>query len=247
MATNLNTLVTLNKEILSEFEQIIGYRFTDLRLLQKALIHSSFAFEQVQIGKNNETLEFLGDAVLDLAIGHILIRRYPDMREGDLTKLRAALVNETHLAAMARNIDLGRFLCLGKGEDASHGRGKSSIVSCAYEAVIGAVFEDGGYETVSALIERFFLPAIEGKKENLLIADAKSRLQEELQEAFNEAPSYHLDSEEGPSHMKVFSVSVVFQGEVLGSGTARSKKEAEQRAATNALARRRAANQNEDM
>ena len=246
MATNINTLVTLNKEILSEFEQIVGYRFTDLRLLQKALIHSSYAFEQAQIGKNNETLEFLGDAVLDLVIGHILIRRYPELREGDLTKLRAALVNETHLAGMARGIELGRFLCLGKGEDASNGRNKSSILSCGYEAVIGAIFEDGGYETVSAFVERFFLPAIEGKKENLLIADAKSRLQEELQEAFNEAPSYHVDSEEGPSHMKVFSVSVLFQGEVLGSGTARSKKEAEQRAAASALARRRAADSKEE-
>jgi ribonuclease-3 len=245
MATNINTLVTLNKEILSEFEQIVGYRFTDLRLLQKALIHSSYAFEQAQTGKNNETLEFLGDAVLDLVIGHILIRRYPEMREGDLTKLRAALINETHLAAMARGIELGRFLCLGKGEDASNGRNKSSILSCGYEAVIGAIFEDGGYETVAAFVERFFLPAIEGKKENLLIADAKSRLQEELQEAFNEAPSYQLDSEDGPSHMKVFSVSVMFQGEVLGSGTARSKKEAEQRAAASALARRRAADSKE--
>ena len=246
MATNINTLVALNKEILCEFEQIVGYRFTDLRLLQKALIHSSYAFEQAQIGKNNETLEFLGDAVLDLVIGHILIRRYPEMREGDLTKLRAALVNETHLASMARGIELGRFLCLGKGEDASNGRNKSSILSCGYEAVIGAIFEDGGYETVAAFVERFFLPAIEGKKEDLLIADAKSRLQEELQEAFNEAPSYHVDSEEGPSHMKVFSVSVMFQGEVLGGGTARSKKEAEQRAAADALARRRAVDSKEE-
>ncbi len=245
MAMNLNALIMLNKENLSEFEQIIGYRFTDLRLLQKALIHSSYAFEQSQIDKNNETLEFLGDAVLDLVIGHILIRRYPKMREGELTKLRAALVNETHLAAMARAIDLGRFLCLGKGEDASNGRNKSSILSCAYEAVIGAVFEDGGYETVSVLVERFFIPAVEGKKENLLIADAKSRLQEELQEQFNEAPTYRLDNEEGPSHMRVFSVSVLFHDVVLGRGTARSKKEAEQRAAADALARRKEPDQDE--
>jgi ribonuclease III len=241
MGANLNTLVMQNKEILSEFEQILGYRFTDLRLLQKALVHSSYAFEQAQIGKNNETLEFLGDAVLDLVIGHILIKRYPEMREGELTKLRSALVNETHLAQMARAIDLGRFLCLGKGEDACNGRNKSSILSCAYEAVIGAVFEDGGYETAAALIQHLFLPAIDGKKEDLLISDAKSRLQEELQEQFNEAPAYQLDSEEGPSHQKVFSVSVTFQGEILGSGTARSKKEAEQRAAADALAKRKTA------
>jgi ribonuclease III len=246
MGTNLNTLVMQNKEILSEFEQILGYRFTDLRLLQKALVHSSYAFEQAQLDKNNETLEFLGDAVLDLVIGHILIKRYPEMREGELTKLRSALVNETHLAGMARAIELGRFLCLGKGEDACNGRNKSSILSCAYEAVVGSVFEDGGYETVTAFVERFFLPTIEGKKEALLIADAKSRLQEELQEQFNEAPVYQLDSEEGPSHMKLFSISVVFQGEVLGSGTARSKKEAEQRAAADALTKREAAGQVKD-
>ncbi len=246
MVTNLNALVMTNKENLSEFEQILGYRFTDLRLLQKALIHSSYAFEQSQIGKNNETLEFLGDAVLDLVIGHILIKRYPEMREGELTKLRAALVNETHLAAMARDIDLGRFLCLGKGEDASNGRNKSSILSCAYEAVIGAVFEDSGYETVSELIERFFIPAVAGKKEQLLVADAKSRLQEELQEQFNEAPVYQLDSEEGPSHMRVFSVSVLFHGVVLGKGKARSKKEAEQRAAADALAKRKEPDSPED-
>jgi ribonuclease-3 len=242
MATNLKELATTNKENLSEFELILGYRFTDLRLLQKALIHSSFAFEQSQIGKNNETLEFLGDAVLDLVIGHSLIKRYPEMREGELTKLRAALVNETHLAGMARAIDLGRFLCLGKGEDASNGRNKSSILSCAYEAVIGAIFEDGGYESVAELVNRFFIPAIEGKKEALLVADAKSRLQEELQEQFNEAPTYRLDKEEGPSHKRVFTVSVLFHGVQLGTGTARSKKEAEQRAAADALSSKKELN-----
>ncbi len=231
----METLVRQNKKKLSEFEQLLGYRFTDLRLLQKALIHSSFAFEQPQECENNETLEFLGDAVLDLAIGYILYNRYPKMKEGELTKLRAALVNESHLAAMAREIELGSFLCLGKGEEASSGNNKSSILSCAYEAVIGAIFEDGGYEIATEFIERFFLPAIAGKKEDLLIADAKSRLQEELQEKYNEAPMYRLDNEEGPSHLKVFSVSVLFRDRVLGSGTAGSKKEAEQKAAAAAL------------
>lgn len=231
----INLLVKENKEILSEFEQLLGYRFTDLRLLQKALIHSSFAFEQPQECKNNETLEFLGDAVLDLVVGHMLYRHYPDMKEGDLTKFRAALVNETHLAAMARQIDLGRFLCLGKGEEVSSGRNKSSILSCGYEAVIGAVFEDGGYETVNELVEKLFTPAITEKKDEMLMADAKSRLQELLQEKYNEAPNYRLDGEEGPSHQKVFTVSVVFRDLVLGSGTAGSKKEAEQKAAAAAL------------
>lgn len=235
MSMSISVLVNKNKEKLCEFEKIIGYRFTDLRLLQKALIHSSFAFEQSQAGKNNERLEFVGDAVLDLVVGYILYKRYPEMREGELTKLRAALVNETHLASMARDIELGEFLCLGKGENASDGRNKSSILSCAYEAVIGAIFEDGGFEVVTGLVERFFVPAIAGKKEKLLIADAKSRLQEKLQEDFNEAPLYRLDQEDGPSHQKEFTISVLFREKILGSGVAGSKKEAEQRAAAAAL------------
>jgi len=235
MGMELDALVQGNKELLSELEKIVQYRFTDLRLLQKALVHSSFAFEQAQAGKNNETLEFIGDAVLDLVIGHILFKKYPEMREGELTRLRAALVNETHLAAMARQIELGRFLFLGKGEDASQGRNKSSILSCAFEAVIGAVFEDAGYETANSLVTRLFLPAIEDKKEEMLIADAKSRLQELLQERYNEGPGYRLEREEGPSHQKSFTISVLFRDEVLGTGQARSKKEAEQRAAASAL------------
>lgn len=235
MDMKIKSLAKQNKELLSEFEQLIGYRFTDLCLLQKALIHSSFAFEQTQDCRNNETLEFLGDAVLDLVVGYILFQRYPDMKEGELTKFRAALVNENHLADLARKVELGRFLFLGKGEEASNGRNKSSILSAAFEAVIGAIFEDGGYETVTECVEQFFMPAISEKKEELLIGDAKSRLQEKLQEQYNEAPRYRLDGEEGPSHQKSFLVSVVFRGRVLGQGTAGSKKEAEQRAATAAL------------
>lgn len=235
MATIVESLVQQNKEKLSKLEQILGFRFTDLRLLQQALIHSSYAFEHSQPEANNETLEFLGDAVLDLVIGHILYKRYQKMREGELTKFRAALVNETHLATMAREISLGDFLYLGKGEDASSGRNKSSILSCAYEAVIGAIFEDGGYKAVEEIIDKFFLPAIEGKKDTLLVGDAKSRLQEELQSKYNEAPVYQLDKEEGPSHKKVFTASVVFQGKVMGTGQAGSKKEAEQQAAALAL------------
>lgn len=235
MGMDIESLVRANKEQLSCLEQTLGYRFTDLRLLQRALIHSSYSFEQSQGDQNNEKLEFLGDAVLDLVIGHILYHRYEKMREGELTRLRASLVNEQHLARMARDVELGRYLELGKGEDASQGRTKSSILSCAYEAVIGAVFEDGGYRTASELVERFFLPDLEKKQEELLIADAKSRLQELLQEKYSEAPTYKIDAEEGPSHQKLFTVSVCFQDSVLGTGQAGSKKEAEQRAASAAL------------
>jgi len=235
MSMNLDQLIKNNEEKLSEFEKLIGYHFTDLRLLQKALIHSSFAFEQTHIGQNNETLEFLGDAVLDLTVGYILYKRYPQMQEGELTKLRAALVNESHLAMMAKDIELGQYLCLGKGEDASDGRRKSSILSCGYEAVVGAIFEDSDYKTVTDFVNRFFMPAIAGKKEELLLGDAKSRLQELLQDRYNEAPLYHLDKEDGPSHQKIFYISVQFQDIVMGTGSAGSKKEAEQRAAAAAL------------
>jgi ribonuclease-3 len=235
MGLNIDILVNENKEDLTELEQLLGYRFTDLRLLQKALIHASYAFEQAQGGKDNQILEFVGDAVLDLVIGYTLSKRYPSMREGELTRVRAALVNESHLAEMARSVELGRFLCLGKGENASSGRNKSSILSCAFEAVIGAVFEDSGYEVTADLVERLFGSEIENKKKDLLLADGKSRLQEELQDKFNEAPTYSLDREEGPSHKKQFTVSVIFREKILGSGTASSKKEAEQRAAAAAL------------
>lgn len=236
MGMDIDSLVRINKEQLSTLEKTLGYRFTDLRLLQKALVHSSYAFEQGQAGHDNENLEFIGDAVLDLIIGHVLFHRYLQMREGELTRLRSSLVNEHYLAKMARALDLGSYLALGKGEDASHGRFKPSILSCAYEAVIGAIFEDGGYQVACAVVEGFFLPEIEGKREELLLADAKSRLQEVLQEKYNEAPSYRVDAEEGPSHQKLFTVAVCFREQVLGTGQAGSKKEAEQRAAATALA-----------
>ncbi|PID76352.1 MAG: ribonuclease III [Deltaproteobacteria bacterium] len=235
MAAVIESLVQKNKEMLAGLEQTLGYRFTNLLLLQQALVHSSYAFERSAPQFNNETLEFLGDAVLDLVIGHLLYRHCPDMREGELTRLRAALVNETHLARMARKIKLGDYLFLGKGEEASSGREKSSILSCAYEAVIGAVFEDGGYDSVCRLVETFFIPAIDAQKDELLVGDAKSRLQEKLQGRFNETPVYVLDKEEGPPHQKLFTASVIFRGERLGTGQAGSRKKAEQQAAAFAL------------
>ncbi len=236
MGAFLDGLASTNKEMLAGLENLIGYRFTDLRLLQKAMVHSSYAFEQANGGQDNQVFEFIGDAVLDLVIGHLLSRRHPEMKEGELTRFRASLVNESHLAEMARGLGLGTYLCLGKGEDSSNGRDKPSILSCAFEALIGAVFEDSDYETAVALVDRLFSESIEEKQEDLQLGDAKSRLQELLQEKHNEAPTYRLDGEEGPSHRKRFIVSVVFDGRVLGTGAGSSKKVAEQRAAAAALA-----------
>lgn len=224
-----------NIEKCADFAQKIKYQFTDLRLLQKALVHSSYAFEKAQAGKDNERLEFIGDAVLDLVVGNLLYKSFPDMKEGELTKLRAALVNETHLADMARKVDLGRYIFLGKGEKNSNGANKPSILSCAYEAVMGAIFEDGGYDVVASFVEKHFTPVIDSQKEKMLIGDSKSRLQEILQEKYNEGPTYKLDNEDGPSHKKIFTSSVHFKDEVLGSGEAGSKKESEQLAAAAAI------------
>ncbi|MDD3619310.1 MAG: ribonuclease III [Desulfobulbaceae bacterium] len=236
MTATLATLVQDNRKRLEELQARIGYRFKDLRLLQLALVHRSFAFERMKrSARHNETQEFLGDAVLDLTLGYILFTRFPEKREGQLTRIRAALVNESGLAEMARQIGLGEFLVLGHGEEASGGREKSSILSCAYEALIGALFLDGGYEEALSFVRRWFEPLIERRSEELLAGDAKSTLQEFLQERFTEGPVYVLDAEEGPAHARIFTVSVRFRGETLGCGRASSKKEAEQTAARRAL------------
>jgi ribonuclease-3 len=225
-----------NKDKLQGMEGLLGYKFADLVLLQRALVHSSFGFEELDDGQNNETLEFLGDAVLDLAVSTMLFNRYPGIREGELTKMRAELVKEATLARMARSIKVGDYLKLGKGEETSHGRDKSSILASALEALIGAIYLDRGYEQALRIISRHFTPLLPAKKEKMLVDDAKSHLQEKLQEQFNQAPIYHLDAEEGLAHAKKFTVSVRFMTEILGVGTGSSKKVAEQQAAKKALA-----------
>ncbi len=235
MGTTLHALVQDNEEKLKELEKKMGYRFKDIKLLLIALIHSSFAFEQLDCNTDNEIQEFLGDAVLDLTVGHLLFVRFPKMREGKLTRIRSALVNETGLSKMARNLDLGQYLLLGKGEEATSGRNKSSILSCAYEAIVGGLFIDGGYEVAQDFVHRFFSPLVDERQKSLALIDGKSSLQEILQERYNEGPQYVLDSEDGQPHARIFSVSVYFHGKVLGTGRASSKKEAEQQAAAAAL------------
>lgn len=231
----LEKLVFDNQEELQELQEQIGYTFKNLHLLQLSLVHSSYAFEQLEGREHNETQEFLGDAVLDVTVGYILFTRFPEFREGKLTRIRSALVNEAGLARRARELNLGKYLKLGRGEDASDGREKPSILSCAYEALVGALFLDGGYDEALGFVRRFFEPLIEARPEHLIIADAKSALQEQLQEQFNEGPEYVLLSEEGPAHARQFSIGVCFQGKQLGIGVASSKKEAEQQAARAAL------------
>ena len=232
---SLQQLAQENKPELKKLEILLGYRFANQVLLQQALIHSSFAFEQVDNGANNETLEFIGDAVLDLAVSHMLFHKYPGIREGELTKIRAGLVKEATLAGMAKGIRLGDFLLFGKGEQASQGRKKPSILASAFEAVVGAMYLDRGYENALHFINTLFAPKLPEKKEKMFAEDAKSILQEKLQEKFNQTPKYRLEAEEGPDHAKKFTVSVIFTTEILGRGSGSSKKMAEQQAAETAL------------
>lgn len=214
----------------------LGYIFKNILLLLRSVTHRSYVFERADLLKeDNETLEFLGDAVLDLVISNLLIENYPDMDEGQLTKLRSVLVQENHLAFMARELGLGDFLILGKGEECSGGRAKDSILACAFEAVVGAVFTDGGYEAVRPVLENKFLNRLEVCRKKTALADAKSTLQEITQERYGEAPTYKLDKAEGPDHDKTFTVSILFQGNILANAVAKSKKAAEQKAAAIAI------------
>lgn len=228
--------VNKHRESLDTLQKRLNYHFSDPSLLLQALTHKSYAFERGgNVNKDNETLEFLGDAVLDLTVGYVLYKMFPDMKEGDLTRLRAALVKESHLAVMARTFDLGAHLFLGKGEDASNGRDKPSILSCAFEAVMGAVFQDGGYQAAMDAVDMHVVPWIEKRRQDLLYSDAKSRLQEMIQGKYSEGPVYVLEKAEGPDHDKHFTVSVKFRGTVMARGGAKNKKEAEQKAAAAAI------------
>jgi len=213
----------------------IGYDFRDEALLDEALTHSSFSNENPDCrGRNNERLEFLGDAVLGLAAAHHLCDLLPDAREGELSLQRVRLVSEKSLAAAARHISLGDCLLLGKGEEHSGGKEKQSILADAAEALVGAVFRDGGWEEAYSVVGRIFLQALEGDVA-AAVHDAKTRLQERCQEEHGTPPRYRLLSQEGPPHQPLFTVAVILDGRVLAEGSGGSKKEAEQSAAGKAL------------
>jgi ribonuclease-3 len=218
-----------------KIEQKLGYQFQSKDLLDEALRHSSYVNEQPDSGlRDNERFEFLGDAVLNLIVGHILMERYPHLKEGDLSRTRANLVNETHLAIMARSIDLGAGLQLGKGEIQTNGMEKNSILAGAYEALMAAVYLDGGFKVAFKIIENNFIPFLDQVYSAIESYDYKSRLQEWVQEKHGEIPNYKVVREEGPDHDKTFWVSVkIFDIETDGTG--KSKKTAEQDAARKAL------------
>ena len=220
-------------ELLEELQDKLGYRFQNTELLKQALTHSSFANEQkINKLKDYERLEFLGDAVLELVSSEFLFRENPQMPEGQLTKLRASMVCEPALAYCAKDIDLGSYILLGRGEEYTGGRYRSSITSDVMEAIIGAIFLDGGIENAKKHIYRFILSDLENK---ILFLDSKTILQEEIQKKKDAQLRYELIGESGPDHNKQFTVDAYLNDVLIGSGTGRTKKAAEQQAAYEAL------------
>ncbi len=214
----------------------LGYRFRNLRLLDQALRHSSFAHERPEAGPSNEQLEFLGDAVLALTVSDLLLASFPQSSEGELSRSRAALVNARQLAALARQLDLGPHLLLGRGEESQAGREKPSLLADALEAVLAACFLDGGLKAAQKLIHRLFSPLLETQA-RLSWQDFKTALQEFTQARYKLSPSYHLLEESGPSHHRRFRVEVKLGPEPLAQGDGPSKKQAAQMAARLALER----------
>lgn len=218
----------LQKEDYKILEKMIGYEFQDKSLLWQALTHSSFSNEQkINRSENYERLEFLGDAVLELISSQFFFKKYPDWKEGQLTRVRSSMVCEPALAYCAREIGLQNYIRLGKGEEATGGRERDSIISDVMEAVLGAVYLDGGLEQAEFFVHTLILSDFEKKQ---LFYDSKSILQERVQKAGKEL-TYRLVSESGPDHDKVFVIEAIIDGKVVGTGRGRNKKSAEQQAA----------------
>ncbi len=219
---------------LVEFQTRIGYEFNNKNLLRQALTHSSYANEKrMKKTACNERLEFLGDAVLELVSSEFLFTNYPQKPEGELTRLRASIVCEPTLALCTEDIDLGKYLYLGKGEDKTGGRSRKSILSDTLEAVIGAIYLDGGFASAKEFILKFIMTDIENKK---LFYDSKTILQEEVQSVHGQI-EYVLQNENGPDHDKSFEVVAIINGEAYSTGKGHTKKAAEQQAAYLALLR----------
>ena len=223
----------MNHKKLNELQQNIGYQFKQEALLRQALTHSSYAHEKnLKELMDNERLEFLGDAVLEVVSSEFLFKNHPEMNEGQMTKLRASLVCEQSLATCARELELGKFLLLGNGEDLTGGRERDSILSDAWEALIGAMYLDGGFTSAKEFILKYVLTDIEHKK---LFYDSKTMLQELIQNKYKQSLHYVLLSEEGPDHNKIFTVQAYMDDTPLLTGKGRTKKAAEQNAAYQSL------------
>ncbi len=225
------------KKDLVQLQENLGYSFKNLNLLIKALTHKSYVNENQESLKHNERFEFLGDSVLDLIVSDYMVRKYSEHKEGALSKIRAAVVNETCLAELALNIDLGKYLFLGKGEEQSGGRNKPSLLANAYEAVVGGIYYDSDLKTTADVLLPALKKEINKYVETNEFRDFKSDLQEYTQNKLVCIPSYKVTRETGPDHEKKFEVIVLVKDVMKGKGIGRSKKEAEQAAAKVALAK----------
>ncbi len=219
---------------MKNFEEYLGYKFKNSDLLKNALAHSSYANEVHSKHGSNERLEFLGDSVLSIIVSEYLFNNYKELPEGELTKLRASLVCEKTLCIFAKELHIGDFLLLGKGEAQNHGNERASILADAFEAVLAAIFLDGGMEVAKKHVLRFVIPELENR-EFELFKDYKTSLQEVIQRNPEERLTYVLIDESGPDHDKRFTVEVHLNSNVIGTGSGRSKKQAEQQAARQAL------------
>lgn len=219
-----------------QLQRDIPYRFGQVKLLHAAMTHSSYANEQSEAVEHNERLEFLGDAVLELCISAELYRRFPDTREGELTAMRSRLVNQETLAALAKKIGLDRNIILGKGEESQGGRERSSLLSDAFEALLGAIYLDGGFEAAQKTVQEFFSAYWPERSGKAKTKDGKSRLQEVTQQLFKERPVYALAGSAGPEHDKVFTVRLDLPDGMYFVAEGSSVKRAEQKAAMMALA-----------
>ena len=217
-------------------EERLDYRFNAIGWLDQALTHRSFVNEADSSGKqSNEVLEFLGDAVLNLAVSHLLLKRFPEAQEGSLSMWRSHLVKQGSLGLLAGKLRLEEYILLGRGERLNGGTKKSSILANAYEAVIGSIFMDSGFHEASEIIQSHFEPYLLGEAPSVLFDDFKSLLQIQSQQSYGISPQYRVLKESGPDHDKRFQASTVIRGEVKGTGWGKTKKEAEQEAAKNAL------------
>lgn len=217
-------------------EEALGARFRDEELLRLALVHSSYLNENPsEYGESNERLEFLGDAVIDMAVAEELYTKNPDWPEGKLTQARSALVKEGTLAEVARHLDIGGQLLMGKGEDGAGGRERASNLSAGLEAVIGAVFLDQGYEVAKEVVLKILADHQSALNEPQLLTNPKSELQEAVQAQGHAPPSYHIVNEQGADHDRTFVAEVTVDGKVIGTGEGKRKSVAEQAAAADAL------------
>jgi ribonuclease-3 len=224
----------VNKK-LETLQKTIGITFSDKSILKRSLIHRSYLNETSKETESNERLEFLGDAVLELIVSDFLFRNYPNRTEGRLTSFRSSIVNTKTLAFVAKEINLGNYLFLSKGEEAGGGRSNSSLLADTFEALLGAIYLDKGLEAASKLVEKLLLPLLPNIIKTKAYIDYKSKLQSLVQEQMRITPTYRVEKETGPDHDKTFYVKCLAGRQVLGKGSGKSKQEAEQSAAKNAL------------